>query len=81
MGSLQAVFLDTSHVTHEKRVITPKTQRQKDYIESIRRTDIVFGIGPAGTGKTYLAMSMAVAALMKNEVIRIVLARPAVEAE
>jgi len=67
-------------VTAQKRVITPKTQRQKDYIESIRKTDIVFGIGPAGTGKTYLAMSMAVAALMKNEVIRIVLARPAVEA-
>jgi phosphate starvation-inducible protein PhoH and related proteins len=67
-------------VTSQKRVITPKTQRQKDYIESIRKTDIVFGIGPAGTGKTYLAMSMAVAALMKNEVIRIVLARPAVEA-
>ena len=67
-------------MTSQKRVITPKTQRQKDYIESIRKTDIVFGIGPAGTGKTYLAMSMAVAALMKNEVIRIVLARPAVEA-
>jgi len=79
-GSLQAVFLDTVYVTSQKRVITPKTQRQKDYIESIRKTDIVFGIGPAGTGKTYLAMSMAVAALMKNEVIRIVLARPAVEA-
>ena len=79
-GSLQAVFLDTVYVTSQKRVITPKTQKQKDYIESIRKTDIVFGIGPAGTGKTYLAMSMAVAALMKNEVIRIVLARPAVEA-
>ena len=74
------MFLDTVYVTSQKRVITPKTQRQKDYIESIRKTDIVFGIGPAGTGKTYLAMSMAVAALMKNEVIRIVLARPAVEA-
>ena len=79
-GHLQDVFLDAVYVTSQKRIITPKTQRQKDYIEAIRRTDIVFGIGPAGTGKTYLAMSMAVAALMKNEVIRIVLARPAVEA-
>jgi phosphate starvation-inducible PhoH-like protein len=79
-GSLQDVFLDSVFITSQKRVITPKTQRQKDYIEAIRGYDIVFGIGPAGTGKTYLAMSMAIAALMKNEVIRIVLARPAVEA-
>ncbi|MBI5583110.1 MAG: PhoH family protein [Deltaproteobacteria bacterium] len=79
-GSLQEVFLDAVYITSQKRIITPKTQSQKEYIEAIRRHDIVFGIGPAGTGKTYLAMSMAVAALMKNEVIRIVLARPAVEA-
>jgi phosphate starvation-inducible PhoH-like protein len=77
---LQEVFLDAVYVTSQKRIITPKTQNQKDYIEAIRKFDIVFGIGPAGTGKTYLAMSMAISALMKNEVIRIVLARPAVEA-
>ena len=79
-GDLQEVFLDAVYVTSQKRIITPKTQNQKEYIEAIRKFDIVFGIGPAGTGKTYLAMSMAVSALMKNEVIRIVLARPAVEA-
>lgn len=79
-AGLQEVFLDAVYVTSQKRVITPKTQNQKEYIEAIRNYDIVFGIGPAGTGKTYLAMSMAVSALMKNEVIRIVLARPAVEA-
>lgn len=79
-ADLQEVFLDAVYVTSQKRIITPKTQNQKEYIEAIRKFDIVFGIGPAGTGKTYLAMSMAVSALMKNEVIRIVLARPAVEA-
>ncbi len=79
-AGLQEVFLDAVYVTSQKRIITPKTQNQKEYIEAIRKFDIVFGIGPAGTGKTYLAMSMAISALMKNEVIRIVLARPAVEA-
>jgi phosphate starvation-inducible protein PhoH and related proteins len=79
-ADLQEVFLDAVYVTSQKRIITPKTQNQKEYIEAIRKFDIVFGIGPAGTGKTYLAMSMAISALMKNEVIRIVLARPAVEA-
>lgn len=79
-AGLQEVFMDAVYVTSQKRVITPKTQNQKEYIEAIRQYDIVFGIGPAGTGKTYLAMSMAISALMKNEVIRIVLARPAVEA-
>lgn len=79
-AGLQEVFLDAVYVTSQKRTITPKTQTQKAYIDAIRKFDIVFGIGPAGTGKTYLAMSMAVSALMKNEVIRIVLARPAVEA-
>ncbi len=63
-----------------KRRITPKSLTQKRYIEAIRTHDIVFGVGPAGTGKTYLAMAMAVAALMNQEFIRIVLARPAVEA-
>jgi phosphate starvation-inducible PhoH-like protein len=62
------------------RVITPMTQGQKRYVEAMRRSDIVFSIGPAGTGKTYLAMSMAVSALIEGKVRRIVLTRPAVEA-
>ena len=60
--------------------MTPKGQAQKEYIEAIRKFDIVFGIGPAGTGKTYLAMAMAVAELSKGQVSRIILTRPAVEA-
>lgn len=70
------------HVTiaGRKRTITPKTFKQKEYIEAIKNNDIVFGIGPAGTGKTYLAMAMAVSALMSREVKRVVLCRPAVEA-
>jgi phosphate starvation-inducible PhoH-like protein len=60
--------------------VAPKTPTQKTYIEAIEQHDIVIGIGPAGTGKTYLAMAMAVSALMKKEVSRIILARPAVEA-
>ncbi len=61
-------------------VITPKTKGQVEYINAIKQFDIVFGIGPAGTGKTYLAMAMAVNALKKNLVRRIILTRPAVEA-
>ncbi|HWP58683.1 MAG TPA: PhoH family protein [Candidatus Acidoferrales bacterium] len=77
---LQDIFLDTIYISSHKRVITPKSVNQKAYIDAIRRHDIVFGIGPAGTGKTYLAMAMAVSELMKNAYIRIVLTRPAVEA-
>src|SRR5205085_9844913 len=62
------------------RAITPKGLAQKRYVDAIRRFDIVFGIGPAGTGKTYLAMAMAVRALLDKRVKRIVLTRPAVEA-
>ncbi len=62
------------------RTIRPKTLGQKAYVDSIRNNTITFGIGPAGTGKTYLAMSMAVAALKRHEVQRIVLTRPVVEA-
>ena len=61
-------------------LVTPKTKGQIEYIEAIKRYDIVFGIGPAGTGKTYLAMAMAVNALKKGLVRRIVLTRPAIEA-
>ncbi|HLK12883.1 MAG TPA: PhoH family protein [Candidatus Binatia bacterium] len=77
---LRDIFLDTVFISAHKRVITPKSVAQKAYIDAIRNFDLVFGIGPAGTGKTYLAMAMAVAELMKNTFNRIVLARPAVEA-
>lgn len=63
-----------------RKVIYPRTPRQRDYVRSFTQNDIVFGVGPAGTGKTYLAMAVAVAALLKDEVRRIVLCRPAVEA-
>src|SRR3989441_7714085 len=79
-ASLQEIFLDTIYISSHKRTITPKSVAQKAYIDAIRRYDIVFGIGPAGTGKTYLAMAMAVAELMKNNYVRIILTRPAVEA-
>ena len=77
---LQDIFMDTAFVTAKKKTIAPKSAAQKEYIDAIRTTDMVFGIGPAGTGKTYLAMAMAVAALSKGEVDRIILTRPAVEA-
>lgn len=67
-------------LTYRGRAIRPKTAGQKRYIDSIRDNTITFGIGPAGTGKTYLAMAMAVSALKRREVGRIVLARPVVEA-
>lgn len=78
--NLEEIFLDTVYISSRKRVITPKSLAQKRYIDAIRKYDLVIGIGPAGTGKTYLAMAMAVASLMKQEVERIVLTRPAVEA-
>jgi phosphate starvation-inducible PhoH-like protein len=79
-AKLQDIFLDTIYISAHRRTITPKSVAQKAYIDAIRRYDIVFGIGPAGTGKTYLAMAMAVAELMKNNYVRIILTRPAVEA-
>ena len=66
--------------TIQGRPIKPKTLGQKDYVEQIRKKMIVFGIGPAGTGKTYLAMAMAVTAFRNEEVSRIILTRPAIEA-
>jgi phosphate starvation-inducible PhoH-like protein len=77
---LEKIFRDEVYISSNKMVITPKTINQKHYIDSIRKFDIVFGIGPAGTGKTYLAMAMAISSLVKKEVNRVVLARPAVEA-
>lgn len=66
--------------SHRKSRIVPKTAGQRDYLRAVAEHDIVFGIGPAGTGKTYLAVAMAVSALKNDEVERIVLTRPAVEA-
>ena len=75
-ADLKKIFLDTVYITSKKRAITPRNQSQKAYIEAIRNYDIVFGIGPAGTGKTYLAMAMAVSALSKGTVSRIILTPP-----
>jgi len=79
-ADLERIFLDTVFISSKKRIITPKSIAQKRYIDAIRHSDMVFGIGPAGTGKTYLAMAMAVSALLEKKVNRISLARPAVEA-
>ena len=79
-ADLKKIFLDTVFITSKKTTISPKSPAQKEYIDAMRNYDIVFGIGPAGTGKTYLAMAMAVSALTKGVVDRIILTRPAVEA-
>ena len=78
--SLRGVVSATKTLQAGKRNVTPKTLNQKLYLEAIEKYDMVFGIGPAGTGKTYLAVSMAVACLLEKKVNRIVLTRPAVEA-
>jgi len=78
--SLQEVMLGPVLKSSGNKQISPKSIAQKRYVDAIRAHDIVFGIGPAGTGKTYLAMAMAVAFLQERKVKRIVLARPAVEA-
>jgi phosphate starvation-inducible PhoH-like protein len=78
--NLKEIFLDKVYITSKKSAVTPKSLAQKEYIDAIRKHDIVFGIGPAGTGKTYLAMAMAVSALSKGIASRIILTRPAVEA-
>jgi phosphate starvation-inducible PhoH-like protein len=78
--NLKEIFLDKVYITSKKNAVIPKSLAQKEYIDAIRKYDIVFGIGPAGTGKTYLAMAMAVSALSKGIVNRIILTRPAVEA-
>jgi phosphate starvation-inducible PhoH-like protein len=78
--SIKEVLVNATSIVTKKRFVGPKSPTQKAYIEAIDTHDIVIAIGPAGTGKTYLAMAMAVSALMKKEVSRIILARPAVEA-
>ncbi|MBN2141554.1 MAG: PhoH family protein [Desulfovibrionaceae bacterium] len=77
---LKKIFQDTVYAASPKKVISAKTLGQRDYLSAIRGFDLVIAIGPAGTGKTYLAVAMAVAALANREVKRIVLTRPAVEA-
>jgi phosphate starvation-inducible PhoH-like protein len=78
--SLKELFLNTIPVSSKKRLIFPRSETQKKYIEAIQQYDMVIGIGPAGTGKTYLAMAMAISAFLKKQFSRIILARPAVEA-
>ncbi len=77
---MEEVFSELVYVTTRGKKIKPKTLGQKKYVNSMKNNDIVFGIGPAGTGKTYLAMAMAIASLKNKEVQRLVLTRPAVEA-
>jgi phosphate starvation-inducible protein PhoH and related proteins len=77
---IHSIYLDRIEVSSKRQYITPKSAGQKEYVDAIRHNDIVFCIGPAGTGKTYLAMAMAVNALKKQLVSRIILTRPAVEA-
>jgi phosphate starvation-inducible PhoH-like protein len=77
---LEGLRARTLAVTHDRRSVAPKTPNQQRYVEALTKNDLVFAIGPAGTGKTYLAMAAATAALNRHEVRRIILARPAVEA-
>jgi phosphate starvation-inducible PhoH-like protein len=79
-ADLKSVFTDAIPVPSRKKWVAPKTLGQKRYVDAIRKHDMVFAIGPAGTGKSFLAVAMAVAALTKREFARIVLTRPAVEA-
>lgn len=78
-GEADASFADDILLTYRGRALRPKTAGQRRYIEAVRRNTLTFALGPAGTGKTYLAMAMAVAALKRREVGRIVLCRPVVE--
>jgi phosphate starvation-inducible PhoH-like protein len=78
-GDLNKIVSDVI-LEHRGRRIRPKTKNQKAYVDAIRSNTITFGIGPAGTGKTYLAMAMATAALLSGDVARVILTRPAVEA-
>ncbi len=81
-GSLEmrSGLTDFARPGRKEKIASPKTKGQAEYVEAMKRFDIVFGIGPAGTGKTYLAMAMAVAALNSGQVRRIILTRPALEA-
>ncbi len=78
--ALRALFSERIVTSPRKEPVTPKSVGQKKYVDAIRAHDVTFGLGPAGTGKTYLAMAMAVSALKEERVARIILTRPAVEA-
>jgi phosphate starvation-inducible PhoH-like protein len=78
--TLRALFNEPLVIATNRKSVVPKTIGQKQYLQAIQKSPIVFGIGPAGTGKTYLAMAAAISALLKGQVQRIVLTRPAVEA-
>ena len=80
VAALKDLMSERIHTSGKKAHVTPKTVGQKKYVDAIRQHDVTFGIGPAGTGKTYLAMAMAVSALKEEKVGRIILTRPAVEA-
>ncbi len=77
---LKAIFKEAVFVASPKKTITPKTLSQRDYVAALRENDMVFAVGPAGTGKTYLAVAMALSKLLAKQVKRIILTRPAVEA-
>jgi phosphate starvation-inducible protein PhoH and related proteins len=77
---MDELYKDQIYIAPSRKVITPKTANQKLYVEAIKKHDIVIGIGPAGTGKTYLAMAMALSSYFNKEVSRIILTRPAIEA-
>jgi phosphate starvation-inducible PhoH-like protein len=82
-GGTEGISPDAEEVvliTYRKKAIVPKTENQKVYVRAIREKDVVFGIGPAGTGKTYLAVAMALAFMKENKISKIILTRPAVEA-
>jgi len=76
----EAVFSDVAVITDRGKPVKPHTQTQRDYVRAIARADLTFAIGPAGTGKTYLAMAMAVSALREDRASRLILTRPAIEA-
>jgi len=80
VGALRNLLAERIVTSPRKAAVLPKTLGQKKYVDAIRAHDVTFGIGPAGTGKTYLAMAMALAALQEEKVARIILTRPAVEA-
>jgi phosphate starvation-inducible protein PhoH and related proteins len=77
---MSELYGDQIYIPPSRKVVTPKTENQKLYVQAIRDHDIVIGIGPAGTGKTYLAMAMALSAYFSKQVSRIILTRPAIEA-
>ncbi len=79
-GDLKNLFKDNIFAVSPKKTISPKTIGQREYLQAIREKELVFGIGPAGTGKTYLAVAMAVYFLLQNKVKRLILTRPALEA-